>query len=485
MINLNTSIEHYFHNNDHFFYPKLVKTLHEAIDHPEQELILSDDILKDESDQIGLLFYLIDRIRIFALKIWTNIKYFFSASYRKSFDAAAKRISEAYNKKMQRIAQVTQELTRARLELKETTQNKAGTKFRILEIKARISSIQDKIDARQTTKDQIVDKAKDLISIKKEQAKPKSYYTRFINFIYTPVPEPVRPEVQEIAEMDPDFPLDTLDDNFLGSYEREEGDSPFIRTIRELRRDKRTAEGELIKAEEKLSSESVKVQLAFNRVVATLKKIETECFENYFSVDELEPPAAEVDNSENTQRADPVTISPYQALMRKISTAIKEKTNCQELSILYHALLNRLPQEAIEDFRVSDNGGFTIKLRKQQGFWQPSKSMVGGAVILLGDEENHEIKGTFSDKKISFERGMHFYVKQSLLGYILTKTEGIDFQSRLEVKIGGTYMGQTLWKGKTFKKLRFSWENKGEVVPENYPGGYDAFLRNKVANITA
>lgn len=482
MINLNTSIEHYFHNNDHFFYPKLVKTLHEAIDNPEQELVLADDILKEESDQIGLLFYLIDRIRIFALRIWTNIKYFFSASYRQSFDATAKRISDAYNKKMQRIAQVTQELTKARLELKETTQNKAAAKSRILEIKARISSIQEKIDARQTTKNQIVDKAKDLISIKKEQAKPQSYYTRFINFIYAPVPEPARPEVQEINEMDPDFPLDTLDDNFLGSYEREEGETPFIRTIRELRRDKRTADGELLKAEERLNNESGKVLVAFNRVLATLKKIETECFENYFTVDELESPVAETDSPEAIQRAKPATISPYQALMGKISTAIKDKTNCQELSILYHALLNRLPQETIEDFRVGEGGEFTIKLRKQQGFWQPSKSMIGGAVILLGDEVNHEIKGRFSDKKITFDKGMHFYVKQSFLGYILTKTEGIDFQSRLEVKIGGTYMGQTLWKGKTFKKLRFSWENKGEVVPENYPGGYDAFLRNRVAN---
>ncbi|CRX38775.1 hypothetical protein [Estrella lausannensis] len=485
MINLNTSIEHYFHNNDHFFYPKLVKTLHEAIENPEKELILSDDILKDESDQIGLLFYLIDRIRIFALKIWNNIRYFFSASYRKNFDAAAKRISEAYNKKMQRIADVTQELTRSRLNLKETTLHKAAAKSRILELKARISSIQEKIDARQAEKDQIVDKAKDLISIKIEQAKPRSYMSRFLSFIYTPTPEPIRPEVQEIAEMDPDFPIDTVDDTFLGSYEREECETTFLQSIRELRRDKRSAESELLKTEERLESESAKVQVAFNRVMDLLKKIETECFENYFSVEDLEPPLKEPDNTETTLRTEPETISPYQSLMQNIITAIREKTNCQELSILYPALLNRLPQGSIEEFRVGDDGEFTIKLRKQQGFWQPSKSITGGAVIVLGDAVKGEIRGRFKEKKILFESGMHFFVKQSLLGYILTKTEGIDFQSRIEVKIGGTYMGQTLWKGKTFKKLRFSWENKGETVPEDYLGGYESFLRNKVDNKSA
>lgn len=481
MINSSTSIEHYFHSNNHLFYPKLVKALHEAIENPDQELVIADDLLRDESDQINLLFYLIDRIRIFALKIWTNIKYFFSASFRQSFDAAARRIGEAYDKKMQRIAFLTSELTNARLSLKESEMELAKNSSMIKGLSARVRTLQETITEKERTKDQILDKAKDLLSQKKENAQPKSSFFSFFPFFKSQKPVQTLPEESEITELDPDFPIDTLNDDFVGSYEKGEGNTPFLRALHALKAEKLQVESEINTAMGKMGAAALKTKAVYEKIVETIRLIETENFDNYFTPEDLEIPTINADGTEETPGTPQESLSPYETKMRGIATAIREKTASQELSILYSTLLRRLPEQAIEEWNVKENGEFTLKLSKRQAFWQPSKSMTGGAIILLGDAESGTIKGKLVDKKILFDKGMCFYVKQSWLGYIETTTEGIDFESRLAVKIGGTYLGQTLWKSKTFKKLRISWENKGELVPEEYPGGYDAFLKKKVA----
>lgn len=472
-----------YEHNDHHYYPEMEKTIEEAMNHPESPTVeIPDNFLSSKLDKTNFFMEGMRKIKFFFQGLALNTKCLFSASYRKDYERALNKIEIAYSKKYAEISKLANIIMLNREPIEDSKKLVADLNNRVKVLKEEIQTEEEKLIERRAAKDLIVQEARAL-KVEKEHV-PTTYET-IVNFIayYNPFGSGVAkgPDHEAaIKELDDSFPFDDLTDSNIEAYQKEEYDrSKLLLQIKQGETgivEKR----QLLEQEEKMLA-AVRALLAkpVDKIKTAAAEIQRLHLENFFDDQDLEVP----DIAEEKAVVVPKVLTPQEMQLEAISQDITQKTGNKDLGVLLTTLLKRLPENAITNWQCDAAGNFTLKLNEVHNIWMPEGKLKGGAVIMLGYQKDGEIKGKLERNKVLFESGVNSYVKApiALLGYIDPTFDGIQFNSKIDVQIGGTYMGQTQWKQKTYSALKKDWESNGTYIEKTYPGGYETFLQEKVA----
>lgn len=488
-----TLIQRRYENNNHFYYPEMEKLLDDVIQDPNITITIPDDFTGKSLQKTNFLISIIQQIKIIFQKIITNLKYFFSTTFRNNYKLAVKKIKEAHIKKVETIGKVSNALKCNKEVIEQTKPQLVTLKGRIKLLEAEIvqekATLEEKIDA----KNLIVDQAKAL-KVKREteptgfqkienearrlENEANAFFRNLFRMEARVQEKQVEKEVEEIAALDPAFPTTELTDDNITAYETENFESPVIQDIK-ARKVTLIQKSELLE-EAKAALEQVRTILksAVDNITKATQEIETLNLENFFEDADLEIP----DISEEPVEVVAKVLTPKELQLQKINQDIEKLAN-KDLATLMTTLLKRFPEDAITSWQCDAEGNYTLQLKNTYKIWMPGNDPVGGAVNIFGFNTNGEVKGKLEKDNLYFTSGVVSYVRVPVFGYIKPSFDGIQYHDRTDIRIGGTYLGQTAWKQKNFSQTKKDWEKNAVVIDDNYEGGYEKFLEEKVNGV--
>lgn len=472
-------IQQRYEKNEHFYYPAMQQMIDDVMAKPEEEIAIPDDFIGKSLENTNFLMNIVRSIKILFQKIILNIKCFFSSSYTENYNRAVTKIKDAYEKKISIISKLSEILKKDRQPIEEGKKEVSSLNERIQvlkdELQADKENLQEKIDA----KNLIVQQARALKE--KREHVPTTYekvagiFSYLKSFVVKPQGEA---EADEIKALDEAFPLNELTDQTIDDYENEEFDaSPLITDLKARKIVVANKETQLERDQKKLEEVRNMLKTAVENIQQAANEVERLNLANFFNDDDLAIP----DIAEEAVNVPKKELTPREIQLQTISQDFIRQTENKDLAILFNTLLKRLPEDAITSWQCDDKGNFTLKLNEAYHIWMPDTEVKGGAVIMLGYEKDGEIKGRLEKDNIFFTSGMNSFVKVALLGCIAPTFDGIQYHSRTDIRIGGTYLGQTQWKQKNYTGLKKDWEQNGIFIGKDHPDGYKKFLEDKVA----
>ena len=462
------------------------KMLEEVIKNPDTPITIPDDFINKSIQKTNFIFEIIQKIKIFFQKIITNIKYFFSTEYRAHYRLAIKKIKEAYIKKVDTIGRLSNAIICYNERVLSAKLQFETLKTRIKKVEEELKEERATLEERIDTKNLIVSHAKAL-KLKREQQpstleKIEHEINFFISKIFNPSPiaadKELEEEVKQIIALDASFPIENLTGETIASYENDELDTPVISNLRERKT--------LLKCKEEMYSEDQKslviVRDILNKGVSSIAKAAQDIIdlnlENFFQDEDLIVP----DIFEEAVNVLPKELTMHEKKLKQIADDIEAFAN-RDLATLILVLFKHFPEDAIKSWKCDKRGLFTLQLKKVYKIWMPGSAgdPIGGAVNMFGYQNDGEVKGSIEKNKIFFTQGVNSFVKIPVLGYITPKFDGIQYHDRTDLRIGGTYLRQTEWKYKNFSQTKKDWENNSVLIPNNYSGGHERFLEEKIS----
>ncbi|CRX38772.1 hypothetical protein [Estrella lausannensis] len=474
-------IEQRYQQNSHYYYPEMKQKIDEVMANPDQPIEIPDNFISKSLDDSNFLFKIIQQIQILFKKFVNNVKCFFSTSYREGYQQAVQKIQKAYSEKLGAISTLSNTIMAKQANILALKNKRAALAPRVSILRQELerdqTSLQEKIDA----KNLVVQQAK-ILKEKKEHQPTKGEQIKnfFTNLFQINQQEKVEPEAIEIQAQDAEFPLDSIDEEVISLYENEEfSASPLIASIKNGKEGIGIKNAELLKAEGKLAEINALLQKELKSLVDAVQAIEEKKLENFFSDEDMEIPSIEEEIVDSTPQP-AKELTPQEIKLAAITQDIVGKAACKDLGTLFSLLLKRLPEDALEGWTCDDQGHFTLKLKETYPLWMPENNPKGGAVLLMGYETDGKISGKLEENSILFTKGFNTFVKVPVLGYIAPTFDGILYGSRTDIRMGGTYLGQTQWNTKTFSVIKKDWEQNGQFIDSSYPGGYEKFLEQKI-----
>lgn len=474
-------IEQRYQQNSHYYYPEMKQKIDEVMANPDQAIEIPDNFISKSLEDSNFLFKIIQQIQILFKKFINNVKCFFSTSYREGYHLAVQKIQKAYSDKLDAISTLSNTIMAKQANIKDLKSKRAPLAPRIAVLKQEVesnqTSLQEKIDA----KNLVVQQAKVLKDKKEKEPTKGEKIKNFFTGLFKINQEPkVEPEEVEIKAQDAEFPLDSIDDEVISLYDKEEFTaSPLIASIKNGKQGLGIKRAELLEAEGQLAEINALLQKELKSLVDAVQGIEAKKLENFFADEDMEIPSIE-DESVTIAPPTPKVLTPEEIKLASVTQDIVEKAACKDLGTLFSTLLKRLPKDAIEEWTCDDSGNFTMKLKETYSVWMPENNPKGGAVLLMGYETDGKITGKLEKNSILFTKGFNTYVKVPVLGYIAPTFDGILYGSRTDIRMGGTYLGQTQWNTKTFSVIKKDWEQNGHFIDSSHPGGYEKFLEQKI-----
>lgn len=465
-------------HNDYHYYPEMEKTIEEAIEHPENPIEIPDDFVSKTLERTNFFMEGVRKVKFFFQGLFAGTKCLFSPDYREKRELALNKIEIAYTKKVAEITRFANIIMLNKEPIEETKKLVTSLNNRLKVLKEEIVSEREKLEERIETKNAIVEEAR---ALKEKKAYQPTLYERIYNYVasFNPYAKPEEDPSAHIKELDDSFPIDDLTEETLSAYQNETYEGSKLITAIKLGKISIEDKQKLIADEEK-TLEAVRGMLkgAALNIQKAASEVERLNLTNYFEEEDLAvPDIAEEGAVSVAQKA----LTPQEKQLADIGKDIADRTKNKDLATLFTILLKRFPEEAVSNWQCDASGNFTLKLKETQHIWMPEKDPVGGAVLMLGTE-NGEIKGKLENNKVNFTSGTKTYVKGPFpMGYIDPTFDGIDFRSKTDVRIGGTYLGVQRWNQKTFSAVKKDWEANGAYIDKNFPGGYQKFLQDKVA----
>lgn len=473
-----SEIQSHYENNNHFYYPEMEKLLGDVINDPSTEITIPDDFISKSLQKSNFLMNIIQKIKILFQKLITNLKYLFFADYRKNYQYAVAKIKDAYKKKVDTIAKISNLIMRNNEPINPLKKQLTDLKEKIVTLEANIIAEKTTIQEQMDVKNLIISQARALKT--KREAEPTTFEKVgkfFTNMFKVEPKKEAEAEAIEISELDPSFPTNNLNEATIAAYENETFDaSPLIQELKQ--RKISLVDKESLLEQEKIKLQTVRTILTdcVNNISLAIKQVKFELnLENFFEDADLIIP----DISETTVLIAKKELTPKEVQLQTISNDIEKFVN-KDLAILMTVLLKRLPEDAITSWKCDDQGKFTLQLKEEYRIWMPGDDPVGGAVNIFGYETNGKVEGRLCKDNVYFDTGVNSFVKISVLGFIYPSFDGIQYNNRTDIRIGGTYLGQTQWKQKNFATTKKDWESKAVVIDANYPGGIKAFLEEKI-----
>lgn len=478
-------IEQRYQQNSHYYYPEMKAKIEEVMANPDQPIEIPDNFISKSLEDSNFVFKIIQKIQILFQQIFNNVKCFFSSSYREGYKLAVKKIHKAYADKLNTISLLSHRIMASHSVMKEVKAEAASLKERVqkltMEIRSGEETLQEKIDA----KNLVVQQARALKEKKEHVPNAKEKFVGFFAALnpFKKGEATVDPEVVEIKALDAGFPVDSVDEETITLYDNEQFDrSHLINSIKSGKSDIATKKELLARTENELAGIKAILQTAEKNWHGALKEIQDKGLENFFDDEDFEVLSIE----EETPGMAPATqkeLTPQKLKLRDLTNAIVSKAECKDLGTLFSTLLKRLPEDAIAEWKCDEEGNFSLKLKESYSIWMPENNPKGGAVLLLGHETKGEITGKLEKNSILFTKGFNTFVKVPVLGYIAPTFDGILYGSRTDIRMGGTYLGQTQWNTKTFSTIKKDWEQNGFFIDNSYTGGYKKFLEQKIAEL--
>lgn len=468
-------IQQRYEQNEYFYYPEMEKLIDNVVSDPTVEIVIPDDFATKSLETSNILLCIVQKIKIFFKKFFKNCVFFFSSTRSTEYNLAIKKIQDAYCSKVAVITRLRDSLIGAKNAHDSVVQKIAPLKRKIHRLEKQAQTENDRLQENIDTKNLIVQQARELYAKRNkppEADQPKkSLFSKLAKALTTN--KKLEPEARAIKELDPSFPLENLTDDFINDYDNEESEeinqSPFIQELKASKAQVLSIQDNLTAKQQKLEKLLNEEGEALENLKKTTEEIKTLDLENYFNEADLTASAlpAQVSDEELTAK---------EIILTALRKDIKSKTHNTDLATLYATLISRLPENAITRWNCDPNGNFTLILNKPYRIWVPEADYQGGVILLLGPE----IKGHLEFNKILFSAGMSNYVKVLLIGYIEPTIIGIDFRSKLDVQIGGTYLMSTQWNKRTYSSLKKDWGHNGIVIGDDYPGGYQKYLENEI-----
>lgn len=468
-------IQQRYERNEHYYYPEMQKMISDVIADPNKDINIPDDFISKSLSNTNFLFSIIRRIKIIFQKFCNNVRCFFSGNYREGYKNAVTKIKDAYSTKVATISRISSALMRNKEPIEEAKKKVTALKDKIKLLKEEIPAEQEKLQEKIDAKNLIVHQAK---ALKEKREYVPTLFERVGTFITTinfwgEKPK-VNTEADEIKAADPSFPLDDLTEETINAYENEELETELINDLKQRKVDVLVKEALLTEEETKLEAIRTLLKNAVENIKAAALEVETNNLENFFQDEDLEIP----DITEDDVAVVAKELTPQEIQHQTICQDFTNKAN-KDLGILFSTLLKRLPEDAVSNWQCDEHGNFALKLKQEYHVWMPEPGLTGGAVLMLGHSKDGEIRGKLENNNLYFHSGMNTFVRVPVLGLIAPNFDGIQYHSRTDIRIGGSYLGQSDWKPKNFIGIKKDWANNGQFIVD---GNYRKFLEDKVAN---
>ncbi|CRX38220.1 hypothetical protein [Estrella lausannensis] len=468
-----------YESHDYLSYPEMTKALDAALKDPTRPIEVPNNFLNKKAESQGFFSGLLSKIATKWQGAMISLKCALSKEYSVKFNRAVKQIETAYSKKISDISNLAQIIMCSKEPIESTKEIVYKLQGRIKELEESVEEDEMSLKEMIEAKNLIIDDARALLKLQSEPQEDTNFFWKFIGFFTPQKTDPAKALMEEINDIDASFPTGNISEDLIEAYEREQVENSQLLTSIQLKKRHITHVQQLLVKEQELL---VEAQALLKKAAAQISKaaqdIERLQLEDYFDEDDLEVPDISLDSAAPMT---PKELTPQEKMMEDIGKDISTKTGVKELSTLFKLLLGRFPEDAVKNWNCDDQGKFSLELKQCYQLWIPGGSLPGGAVLLFGDPGSALIKGKLEKNKFTFESGISSYVKVFPLGFISPTLDTIHFQDKTDIALSGAYLGQSETKHKTFTQLKSDWGSKGSMVPTDYPGGYQKFLQDKIA----
>lgn len=472
-------IRRLYESHDYLNHPVMAKALDAAMVNPTAAIEVPNDFLSKKAESSSFFSALLSKISTSFQGALITLKCTFNKDYAAKFDRAVSQIETAYSQKVSDISNLAHIIMCNKEPIESTKEMIYKLQGRIKELEETIKEDKRSLEEMINIKNLVVDDAKALLKLEKKAQEDPGFFWNVVNWFLPQKPDPGKTLIQEIKDMDDSFPTREITEEFIRTYEREQVDNSQLISNIQLKKKHIIHIQELLASEKELLVQAqALLQNAAGHITKATQYIKRLNLEDYFSEEDLEIPDIAV-NAEAP--AAPKELTPQEIMMQQLSKDISDKTGVKELSTLFKVLLGRFPEDAVKSWKCDDKGNFTLQLKERYQLWIPGGSLPGGAILLFGNPDNGEIKGKLEKNKFSFDSGINSFVKVFPLGFISPTLDTILFHDKTDIALSGSYLGQSDTKHKTFSQLKKDWESNSVVVPPDYAGGYQQFLKDKIA----
>lgn len=477
-----TLLQTFYTTGAYLSYPAMKKVMNGVLKDKKVKVIIPDNILDLKIPIRGTLNSIIHKIVVALQYLWHRFK-LLSKSYRLRFRSAVKMIIGAYDDRTKRIYILAN----------RSINHQGKIQYLKKKIQETIALFQKKKDElqellkahkKQTKRHaRVLENARELERLNQLSYFSKEYWSRT---------EKITNIFHEIEELDKSYfngsdpaYFDPEDFEFYRERYSLESDNPIgtVKNIRDLQDRISTVEKEAEEIKEDIDKldEAVPVEEEANRkVIEQLQKL-TKCPEYIPLIDEEEEVLlGEVQKEATEENPRPKRSDDYLKMIKEV----KHFTGCRDLSYLWVILLNNDDKLdlRIRSWRCDSKGRFSLAFTKPLNLWIDIPDRKGGCVFTLGNNSNRTIHGTLKESHIKIDGGFdsHTYQKIAMVNKKISPAMGgIIFDNPHCVRMPGTCLGITGENIDSFSTMKQTWKTRVTLIPEDYPGGYSAYLDKK------
>lgn len=482
-----TAVKKMYEDNEFFDHPQMEEVFNKAMEDPNAKIEIPDDFVSNTVSEGGFFTDMARKVQFFFQSAAISTKCLLSSEYREKHDQVIDKIEKAYSDKVSHISGVAHHVMisqEAAAKLKKELENPQVSQLnkRITDLKEELQSDHKKLESKLFVKDEIVQDARKLREKKEHLATDGEKFVKFWeDLLHITQAEP---EIVHIQEKDKTDLVSNLTEDNIRRYEKGDYENSILLTeirslelaISAISTELQEAVRELARLESKNVKNLERFEEHANLVSDAGKEIERKKIGNFFEEDDIKVPEI-LRNDPSAAAAKVKDLSPREIQLGAMAKDIETKTGSKELATLLTTLIGRFPEDAIVKWDCDSSGNFTLKLKEPSYIWMPGKETAGGAILMFGHGKNGEVKGKLEKNGINFTTGANNYVNGGFpVGYLTTTFDGIKFNSKTDVQVGGTGAGFTRWVKKTFNDIKNDWSSQGTLVTKD---NYINFLEDK------
>jgi hypothetical protein len=444
---------------------------------------IPDNILELKQKSHGAMATLINKIVLLVQYLWLRIK-LISKSYRMRFQRAIKEILNAYHERTKQIYL-----------LATKSINHQG---KISHLKKSIQEAETELLIKNNLLEELNKKKKNNIKCHSQvleytlQLKALSQMSCFTTQYWTTRKTQMHSIFNEIVKLDKNFfdenDPDLFDPSFIEYYQKRYAlNAPLptgiVNDIIKIDRDIKILNEEIQRITTQINDLNLELPKEEEENQAAIEKLE--------SITKIPEYIPIIDDEESALLGETLPLTTIEEPKPQRSASylqmikdVKYRTGCRDLCYLWVVLLNNdkdLDQH-IKSWQCDENGNFTLELDRTLKFWIDTFDRKGGCIFLFGDNTHHSIKGTLHNSHIKIDQGLdsHCIQKIALVNKKISPSmKGIRFENMHCIKMSATCLGITGENIDSFSNMKQTWKKKVSVIPDDYPGGYSAYLDDK------
>lgn len=476
-----TLIRTRYENGSYLSYPAMKRVMHGTLAN-KTKVTIPDNLLALRRKSGGTLSNIISKIVIVLQYLWHRFK-LLNKSYRMRFKNRIKVILQAYEEKTKQIYQLANKSINHQGKIAHLKNVIQEVENELLENNRKLQDAEKAHNKKIKQHQLIVGNATELTRLYKLTPFSREYWT---------CKQKISTLFKEIIELDKEFLWDNNPQNItlhdldhsLELYSLDaECPVGLVKTIHTMKTQLSA-----------LQEENARITARINTLKEELPKEEEDnkaVLEELQTITQIPEYVPIIDEEEGALLGESPVRSTEENPKPERSTTylqmikdVRHHTACRDLACLWVLLLNNDKDldQRIKSWKCDEQGNFSLEFHQPLKLWIDTSDRKGGCVFLLANNHNCTIKGRLKDNLMQFESGLDSQCihKIAMVNKVVNpKMDDIFYENPHSVKMSATCMGVKGENIDTFTNMKQTWKKKILLIPEDFPGGHTAFLKDK------